>query len=485
MGTIRTIMVGFPPIESNKGIPLVSQNRQFQWFNSPTYIYPVIPATAATMLKEKGYDVIFKDAVAERMTVMQWLDFIDAKKPDLVFFEAKTPVIRYYWDVIDSLKNRHKNIITVLAGDHVTALPNESMERSLVDYVITGGDFDFLLANLVDHVVNGTALEPGIYYREKGAVASTGHFDLSHDLNRAPVIDRDLTNWKQYAYDNGNYKHLPGTYIMAGRDCWHHACTFCSWTTLFPNFRVRAVDHVVDEIAMLSARYHIREVMDDTGCFPVGSWLHNFCDALIKRRLNRRVAIDCNMRFGALTYDEYRHMRKAGFRFILFGLESANQATLDRVGKRLSVNDILVSCRNAKRAGLSPHITVMFGYPWEGEEDVARTIALSRELMIKGYAHTMQATIVIPYPGTPLFDECSRADILSTRDWERYDMREPIMVGKMDTPSIKRAVQELYSLSFHPRFLLHKLLSLRDADDIAYYYRAFRKVFFGHLKDFS
>jgi len=45
------IVIGYPPLESKKGTPLLSQNRQFQWFSSPTYIYPIVPACAASLLK--------------------------------------------------------------------------------------------------------------------------------------------------------------------------------------------------------------------------------------------------------------------------------------------------------------------------------------------------------------------------------------------------------------------------------------------------
>ena len=47
------IAISYPPLESKKGTPLLSQNRQFQWFSDPTYIYPMIPATAATLLKSE------------------------------------------------------------------------------------------------------------------------------------------------------------------------------------------------------------------------------------------------------------------------------------------------------------------------------------------------------------------------------------------------------------------------------------------------
>lgn len=51
------VSIAYPPLESTKGVALLGQNRQFQWFNSPTYIYPMVPAYAASYLKSKGFDV--------------------------------------------------------------------------------------------------------------------------------------------------------------------------------------------------------------------------------------------------------------------------------------------------------------------------------------------------------------------------------------------------------------------------------------------
>lgn len=48
-------VVGYAPIESKKGTPLLSQNRQFQYFNAPTYIYPMVPAYAASNLQKTRF----------------------------------------------------------------------------------------------------------------------------------------------------------------------------------------------------------------------------------------------------------------------------------------------------------------------------------------------------------------------------------------------------------------------------------------------
>jgi radical SAM superfamily enzyme YgiQ (UPF0313 family) len=482
------VIISYPPLSNLKGCPTLGQNRQFQYFKEPTLIYPVVPATAATMLKEAGYDLVWNDCLAKGWSYSRFIEFICKEEPDIIAFETKTPVVKEHWKIIDDLKKIHsknKPIKIVLFGDHVTALPEESFHNSKVDFVITGGDYDFLLLNLCDFLSGKKSiLDGGIYYRENGLVKNSGKFILNHSLDNAPFIDRDLTCWQDYAYKNGNYKRTPGTYIMSSRDCWWGKCTFCSWPTLYPDFRSRSVVNVLDEIGLLIQRLNIREIMDDSGCFPKGEWLRDFCCGMISRGYSKKIYFDCNMRFGALADTDYKLMKQAGFRLLLFGLESANQATLDRINKNLKVEQIIEGCKRARRAGLFPHITIMFGYPWEGYEDALKTLKLGTWLLKKGYAYTMQATMVIPYPGSPLFEECKKMNWLKSVDWNDYDMKQPVMRVPFEEERVMQLVQGMYKVAYQPEFILRKLVSLRDFDDLKYWLRAGMKVF-GHIVDFK
>ncbi|MCU0666121.1 MAG: radical SAM protein [Candidatus Omnitrophica bacterium] len=483
------IIISYPPLQNKCGFPTLGQNRQFQYFKEPTFIYPVVPAQAATLLHRAGHQVIWNDSIACGLDTGSYFTFLEAVQPDLILFETKTPVIRQHWEIINQIKAfpwRKTAPKLVLCGDHVTALPEESFENSGVDFVLTGGDYDFLLLNLCDCLKNldKTSLQPGIYYRENGSILNSGKFELDHDLNSLPFIDRDLTDYKLYAYKNGNFKAVPGTYIMSGRDCWHHECTFCSWPTLYPTFRARSADNVIEEIDQLVEKYRIREIMDDTGCFPAGDWLDDFCRLAINRQYqSRKIYLDCNMRFGALSYNDFVMMKDAGFRLLLFGLESANQNTLDRLKKKVKLEQVIEDCKSATRAGLFPHITIMFGYPWESYQDAQKTLDLGKYLLKKGYAHTMQATIVIPYPGTELFRCCCEEKLLHTLDWNDYDMKHPVMKTNIPDKKIAQLVRGMYNISFDSEFLLRKLSSVKDFDDFRYYLRAARKIF-GHLFDF-
>ncbi len=484
------IFISYPPLSSQKGKPFLSQNRQFQWTNTGNIIYPVIPAYGASALKKLGYKVYWDDAIAKNLTYQQWLKNLISKKPDLIFIESKTPVIKKHWQIIKDIKKASQKfadwrLIIVLMGDHVTALPEEAFSKCPVNYVITGGDYDFMMINLTNHLFKGEKLEPGFFFKKGRKILNTGKFALKHHyLDTLPIIDRQLTNWKLYAYENTNYKYTPGAYLMTGRDCWWGKCTFCSWTTTHPfgTFRTFSVKHTLDEIGNL-IDLGVKEIFDDSGTFPVGKWLHDFCLGMIDRGYHKKIKFGCNMRFAALNQEQYDLMGKAGFRFILYGLESSNQNTLNRIAKLTKTEDARKTLTMAKKAGLEPHLTIMIGYPWEEYSDAQKTLEEAKSLFRDGLADSMQATRIIAYPGTPLFAEAQRKKWLLTHNWDDYDMRQAVMKSPLTHQQQEELIQNLFKGVLTPKFLFRKIISIRSPADIKYLY-TYAIKFLKKLQDF-
>jgi anaerobic magnesium-protoporphyrin IX monomethyl ester cyclase len=277
--------------------------------------------------------------------------------------------------------------------------------------------------------------------------------------------------------------------MYSGRDCWWNRCTFCVWDhTMNPRGSYRRfsperlfaeVKHVVDE-------YGVKEIFDDAGTLFIGPALKKFCELMIDSGYSKKVVYGCNMRLNALTKEYYDLMAKANFRFILYGMESANQFTLDKLDKGLKVEEIEIGVKTAKKAGLEPHITVMLGYPWEAEEMALNTIKMAKDLFSKGYVDTMQATIVIPYPGTPLYKECIEKDWFqyAPDDYEKFDMRGPVMKVPFSNERLLQLTQLLYSSFFSPKYLFRKIVSIRKFDDVKFLMVSGKKLL-GHLLDFD
>ena len=330
-------------------------------------------------------------------------------------------------------------------------------------------------------------MEGGFWWKEKEEIKNSGPSDISkHDLNTLPIIDRELTKWKMYGYKNGNFKHRPGAYMMSGRDCWWGKCTFCAWTIMFPGdrFRTMSAEKALNEVNNL-IKLEVREIMEDSGSLPIGKWLEDFCTGMISRGYNKKITISCNMRItGIKKLETWKLMKRAGFRFILFGLESANQETLDRVNKNLRVEEIESGLKLCKEGGLEPHITAMIGYPWETRIMAEKTINLAKKLFKEGYVDTLQGTIVIPYPGTPLYKYCDENNLLLTKEYCRYDQREMVMKSPLSSQDAKILVQGLYKSFISPQFIWRKVISIRSIDDIKFLFMAGWK-WLGKMMDFK
>ena len=191
------------------------------------------------------------------------------------------------------------------------------------------------------------------------------------------------------------------------------------------------------------------------------------------------------MRFNnGLRQQDYNLMAKAGFRFLLFGLESANQRTLDRLSKNLKVVQIKKTLKMAKKAGLCPSVSVMVGYPWETKREVLNTLSLARDLFRDGLIDTLQATTVVPYPGTPLFDEAKKNGWLKTLNWDEYDMKTSVLKTPLSEGEISGLVKDFFGSIWSPQFVARKLKEgFTDWNRFKQYCR-FALKFFSKRQDF-
>jgi len=479
------VMIAYPPLVG-KGSPMLTQNRQFQWMSRPSYLYPCVPASAATYLGHLGHEVCWADHITENKDWAAFEALVREFRPELIAMETKAPVVRQHWAMLPRIAALAPGVKTVLFGDHVAGKPDESMERSTVDFVLTGGDYDFSLASITRHLTEGAPLGSGIVARQPdGTWTSTGPYVHEGSLADLPWIDRRLTH--AHLYFEKWKKRLPFMWTMAGRDCPWGRCTFCSWTTTYPRFRTVPPERLLDEMDMLIREYGAREIFDDTGALPGGGWLLRFLEGAVERRMADKILFDCNFRYDYLTPKSAALMRKAGFRKLLIGVESANQRTLDILHKNLTVEQILEGSRLAKEHGLEVQLTLMVGYPWETREDAWETLRLARHLMLTGQAHMLQATVVVPYPGTPLFDLCRRNGWLRfpADAYERYDMTEPVCaLTDMGEEEVVRMAGQLYKIFLDPRFFMRHLAGMRSIEDMDYLFRGARAIL-GHIQDFA
>lgn len=84
------IAIVYPPLSYQGRYPLLSQNRIFTFTNSEVIkIYPLVLASAATMLSRAGNDVLYRDAMNERISREQFMRELASFRPDMIVMETK------------------------------------------------------------------------------------------------------------------------------------------------------------------------------------------------------------------------------------------------------------------------------------------------------------------------------------------------------------------------------------------------------------
>lgn len=485
------IAISYPPIVNNLGQKaMVSQNRNVQYFQKPTYLLPVIHAQSATWLKQLGYNVYWDDGNAQLKDYQQWLEDLVAWNPDVVVVESTTPVMKFYWRTINELKTRLPDTIVIMTGYHSMRMPEETLRESATDIVLRSNHVDFVLARLIPYIAEhmdwrlSCDLEGLCFRVSDDEFRSTGSFRQVEPLDKSPLVDRDLVSWKQYAYENGNFLHTPGTYATSViRDCMFGKCTFCRYNGPDLTFSMMSVKRSLDEYEALIDKYGVKEIFDDSGVWYRGKEAREFSQGIIDRGLHQKGCyFGINTRFEYLDEETIKLMAKANFRFVLLGYEAADEETLRRLNKGYQLQHVENCLKWMSQYGLHPHLTIMVGYYWQTQDQLDRTVAEVKRLMLSGLARTLQVTLCTPLDFTPYHQECIREGVLLTSDYDDHDMSKLIVRTPISHDRYYQAVREMYSIAFHPLFIIRQLRYLwtfkqRDWEFLfTYGMRAVRRV---------
>lgn len=463
------ISISYPPIVNSLGQKaMVSQNRNVQFFKKPTYLLPVIHAQAATWLESQGHKVLWDDGNAQLKTYQEWFDNLVSWSPEVIVLESTTPVMKFYWRTIDSLKKALPNTIIIMTGFHSMRKPEETLAESATDIVLRSSNVDFVLSRLIEYILNHadwrlTCPIEGLQIRvNRSLTRSTGSFRQVEPLDASPLINRDLVNWKNYGYENGNYLQTPGTYATSViRDCMFGKCTFCRYNGPELTFSMMSVTRSLDEYERLINQYKVKEIFDDSGVWYRGKEAREFAQGIIDRGLHKR---DCyfgiNTRFEYLDEETIKLMGEANFRFVLLGYEAADNETLERLNKGYQLQHVENCLKWLTKYGLHPHLTIMVGYYWQTQDQLNKTVSEVKRLMLSGLARTLQVTLCTPLDYTPYHQECIKEGVLLTNDYDDFDMSKLIVKTPIPHDEYYKAVRAMYSIAFHPKFIFRQMIFL-------------------------
>ncbi|WP_306532913.1 B12-binding domain-containing radical SAM protein [Geobacter sp.] len=324
--------------------------------------------------------------------------------------------LRYAIDLIALVKELSPATPVVFGGTHATLLPEQAIEAEGVDIVVAGegeGAIAEIAACLqgkgeLDHV-------RGIYFKRGNQVVSTPARDLP-EIDNLPAPAWDLI-------DTGTYTDFT---IQAGRGC-PYRCTYCyNMKINGGRWRARSPEAIVEEMKYL---YFAKGVTDfffvDDNFFSRFDRVQAICDLIVRSGLRigwkATCRADCFKRFTPPFIDL---LKRSGVAQLFVGGESGSPAILERISKKITVEDIVSTVEVSRDHGLPTSIAFMTGFPFETDRDRELTFRLMDRLRAIHPAISLDGVnIYTPYPGNGMYEESKQYGLVepaSLSEWSTY-----------------------------------------------------------------
>ncbi len=377
-------------------------------------------------------------------------------QPDWVGVSAYTTNVAHAADIAARVKQARPNTGTVLGGFHASALPERTLQEFPAFDFLVVGEGEHTLTELVERTAPPAEIT-GLAWRDGECVAVNERRPLLADLDTLPPPARDLVPLARYVPDPGNFYQLPSTGILYSRGCPYH-CTFCSKSVFQNVIRYRRPAAVIDEMRDCGARWGVRDFrFEDEGPTLNIKRVRELCEAILTADL--RVTWHCYSRVDTVDENDLRLMQRAGCYHVTYGIESGSPRTLQRIDKRLTLEQARHIVGVTKRLGLECKANFIIGFPWETREDIDQTLRFAFEIS----PDLATFNVFKPLPGSLLYDELAREGKLRHTRWSDYfATSETLLFESNFTEQEMKKILKRTILRFHlrPRFLAQRLRRL-------------------------
>ena len=316
-------------------------------------------------------------------------------------------------------------------------------ERTIVDIVRTveKGEKDF------SHI-------PMLSYLKNGKITlSTAKSDIIWNLDELPLPAWNLLPneryWKIRRPHGGHFEpdeDLAYASMMTSLGC-PFSCTYChiagelkgTMSGPIGKFRIKSDQRVLQELDILKSLGVKQIFIEDDSIFGK----KRRAIELIKKIRNLDFEIlDVNgvnvvhlLKSGEPDFEVIETLAAAGFRDIALPFESANPRIISKYASRkwnIQQSNIPALLKALKEHNLRIAGNYMIGYPDETREEIMNTIDFAKECMDNGL-DAASFFLVMPLPGTPMFDSAMRDGNLSSdydpdkMHWQKANMINTIV----------------------------------------------------------
>jgi radical SAM superfamily enzyme YgiQ (UPF0313 family) len=449
--------------------PLTTQDRYGVKFQSGGKTPPFGLTTLAAVTRQHGLATEILDAEAMDLTVGQTAAMLIGKSPDYIGFTSATLAITKAARIAELVKKSRPQILMLVGGSHITALPAETFQRFPVFDIGCIGEGEKTIIELLDALAlkKDLASIKGLYLRSHGSGFFTGEQERITNLDTLPYPAWDLLPdlATHYCPPVHTLKKIPAALIVASRGC-PGRCMFCDRSMFGNHGTFYSAPYLLELVRQLYHTYGIREIQfRDDNFTAFRKRLMEFCRLLTEDRLD--LVWSCAGRIDMINEEILKVMKDAGCWQIWYGIESGSQRILDLINKKTTLPMIRQSIELTARAGIHSCGFFMIAHPTETTEEIEQTIRFATTLPIQE-AHF---SITTPFPGSELY---RRAHEFGSFDdnWDKMNGWVPLFVPSTLTPEDirKYSAKAFRRFYFRPAIVFEYFKKIRSLRHLKIYF---------------
>jgi radical SAM superfamily enzyme YgiQ (UPF0313 family) len=441
---------------------------------------PVWAGLIATFVRQRGFSVEIVDAEADDLTADGTAARIIALRPRLVTVvvyghqpSASTQNMTGASAIVTAIKTLSPETRVLMLGGHVAAVPERTLEEEACDYVTSDeglyGVSDLLTA-LRDSNAPDVRRVRGLVFRDNGGIVANAAAPLVKDVeHEMPAIAWDLLPMQRYRAHNwhcfGGIEREPYAAIYTTLGCPYH-CSFCCIQAPFKSgeralglrenvnsYRFWPIAQVIAQIDLLVQKYGVRNIKFADEMFVLHPrHVLGICDVLIER--NYKLNIWAYARVDTVRDEMLDKLKRAGFNWLAFGIEAANEGVLGDVDKRYRVDEVYTVVEKVKSAGIHIIGNYIFGLPEDTLETMQQTLDLAVDLNCE-FANFYCA---MAYPGSLLYQQALERGWRLPGSWSGYSQHAvdtlPLPTRHVSAGDVLRFRDDAFHQYFtNPRYL--------------------------------
>ncbi|MFH1379834.1 MAG: radical SAM protein [bacterium] len=451
----------------------------FLFIKAATIYPPIAYAYLSPHIENLGLKVSIIDLVVDDINESGLKKILIQKKPKYVGIKCLSFAADLSFNAAKAVKEALPECRVIFGGHHVTALPKETLSNPHIDFIVIG-EGEITIGELISALEKNLPLDniKGIGYKKQGQLIINEKRELIDTLDDLPLPAYhllDIQKYFKFSVMHGmrvrSERFMP---VFTSRGCPYN-CIYCHHTEGY-KFRTKSPERVFEEMKLLVEKYGIEEfhIEDDTFNVDIRR-SKKIMDLVASLKQKVHLQFPNGLRADIMDEELAGKMKRAGTFLVCMAVETGVDRIMELIKKKLDLKKVKETVNILVKKRILTWGYFMLGFPTETIEEMNQTISFAKNLNL----HFVSFSIVIPFPGTPLWGMIDTSQISYDQYFRGLNYSSPMLkvsvVPAEEMPAIKkRAVREFFTLWRMIRIASY----ITGFNDITYYWGKFlrRKV---------